>query len=155
MSRFLFGERKVRSWGKVDWPELRLGERSVEVVVLQYLLRAEGYQLTVDGEFGQHTQDAVVQFQIDSGLTADGMVGRAETWPTLVADHSVQQGSTDSDSVRAAQHVLSVKFGYGIPVDGDFGPGTDAAVRDFQQRASITVNGLVGPVMWRYLLARN
>ncbi|MEK8144566.1 peptidoglycan-binding domain-containing protein [Streptomyces sp. M10(2022)] len=32
-----------------------------------------------------------------------------------------------------------------LDIDGDFGSVTDTYVREFQQRAAITVDGIVGP----------
>jgi peptidoglycan hydrolase-like protein with peptidoglycan-binding domain len=50
------------------------------------------------------------------------------------------QGS-EGPQVSELQRVL----GGGLPVDGDFGPLTDAAVRAFQRGANLTVDGIVGP----------
>ena len=38
-------------------------------------------------------------------------------------------------------------------MDGIFGPLTDTAVRAYQQRASVAVDGIVGPETWQALLA--
>jgi hypothetical protein len=37
------------------------------------------------------------------------------------------------------------------PSDGDFGPKTEAAVRAFQQKEGIDVDGIVGPDTWKHL----
>jgi putative chitinase len=42
--------------------------------------------------------------------------------------------------------------GYRILVDGDFGPNTEEAVRDFQERHGLAVDGVVGPQTWALLL---
>ncbi|WP_374238331.1 peptidoglycan-binding protein [Mycobacterium sp. PSTR-4-N] len=57
------------------------------------------------------------------------------------------QGST-GPQVRELQRRLRDAFaGYAghLPVDGDFGPLTDAAVREFQRRSHLYVDGVVGP----------
>jgi peptidoglycan hydrolase-like protein with peptidoglycan-binding domain len=36
-----------------------------------------------------------------------------------------------------------------IAVDGDFGPLTEQAVREFQLGQGIEVDGIVGPITWR------
>ena len=37
-----------------------------------------------------------------------------------------------------------VEAGYNIAVDGSFGPATDNAVRDFQKKSGLKVDGWVG-----------
>src|SRR5829696_2427540 len=103
----------------------------------QYLLRANGRSVTVDGIFGPNTEAAVRAFQQSKGLAVDGIVG-PNTWSALIIQ--VKRGS-QGDAVRALQ------------VDGIFGPKTDAAVRGFQQALGITVDGIVGPVTWRALIS--
>jgi hypothetical protein len=41
---------------------------------------------------------------------------------------------------------------YRGPVDGDFGGGTESAVRSFQNRERLRVDGIVGPITWARLL---
>lgn len=61
---------------------LKLGSNGFEVRKLQSKLSSIGYSLTVDGDFGNRTKSAVIQFQRDSGLSADGVVGD-KTWKAL------------------------------------------------------------------------
>lgn len=48
------------------------------------------------------------------------------------------------DLVKVVQNLLNL-HGYGLDVDGVFGPKTDIAVRDFQTRHRLDVDGIVGP----------
>ncbi len=50
-------------------------------------------------------------------------------------------------TVRVLQRLL-VAHGYGLRVDGAFGPLTEAAVKAFQNRRSIFVDGIVGQITW-------
>ena len=140
------------------WPLVRQGDQEHPVQTLQYLLRARGHNLTVDGIFGPGTDAAVRAFQQQKALAVDGIVGPA-TWSALII--TVQQGS-QGDAVRGVQEEfqfrnLSGDPGQGLQVDGIFGPDTDAAVRGFQQALhldipSVTVDGIVGPVTWQALI---
>ncbi len=47
--------------------------------------------------------------------------------------------------VRAVQQALS-KAGIEVVVDGDFGPQTEKAVKEFQRQHALLVDGVVGPV---------
>ena len=66
------------------WPLVRQGDQEHPVQTLQYLLRARGRNLTVDGIFGPGTDAAVRAFQQQKGLTVDGIVGPV-TWQALVS----------------------------------------------------------------------
>ena len=57
--------------------KLRRGEGDPAVVTeLQQALSSAGYDPgTADGTFGEKTEAAVVAFQQDNGLSADGVVG--------------------------------------------------------------------------------
>jgi hypothetical protein len=61
------------------------GERSKAVAAVQQRLAANRRCVTVDGEFGPQTRRALVAFQRQHGITADGVVGRG-TWGKLVAN---------------------------------------------------------------------
>ena len=47
--------------------------------------------------------------------------------------------------VKVVQNLLNA-HGYSLDVDGVFGAKTDAAVRDFQTRHALTVDGIAGPL---------
>jgi peptidoglycan hydrolase-like protein with peptidoglycan-binding domain len=66
------------------WPLVREGDQQHPVQTLQYLLRARGHNLTVDGIFGPATAAAVRAFQQQEGLAVDGIVGPV-TWQALVS----------------------------------------------------------------------
>ena len=81
------------------WPLVRQGDQAHPVQTLQYLLRAHGRTLAVDGVFGPGTDAAVRAFQQQKGLAVDGIVGPA-TWLALII--TVKQGS-QGDAVRGVQ----------------------------------------------------
>lgn len=53
-------------------------------------------------------------------------------------------------SVRIMQRLL-VSNGYGIEIDGVFGPLTEAAIKAFQNQRSLSVDGVVGQKTWSEL----
>ena len=79
-----FDKRYGRPACSAGYPLLRNGARGIYVLVLQDALNALGYTTyTLDGAFGPNTRNAVVAFQRENSLSADGVVGCA-TWTRLV-----------------------------------------------------------------------
>jgi peptidoglycan hydrolase-like protein with peptidoglycan-binding domain len=60
---------------------------------------------------------------------------------------TIKQGTTQKGATFLLQELLR-EAGYAISVDGDFGPGTDRAVRDFQRKNKLEADGVVGPKSW-------
>ena len=134
------------------YPTLRIGSTGSEVMLLQFLLDGYGYPLAVDGQFGTNTRSAVLAFQRDNGLAPDGIVG-PNTWRTLLVlppRPTLRQGDSGA-YVRYLQRKLESYLVPTGPIDGDFGPKTQAAVRQFQADNGLVVDGIVGPRTWTEL----
>jgi peptidoglycan hydrolase-like protein with peptidoglycan-binding domain len=144
----------------------------MEVRLVQFWLRlaADNYSalrtVTVDGSYGAATVSAVEAFQTLFGLTPDGVVGRS-TWNKLkevglaVANKIVAanvapgqfttttRAGSSGTAVRAVQYYLRRLAAYysdvpRVAVDGKFGAATTRAVKAWQSRAGLTVDGVVG-----------
>ncbi|MER5472013.1 peptidoglycan-binding protein [Streptomyces sp. NPDC002935] len=133
------------------------------VATLQALLNGQGQHLDVDGEFGPLTLTAVKSFQSARGLSVDGQVG-PNTKTALYSNIGGGGGNgapapinlnsascpgeivkgQRSGCVTELQSLLN-HHGADLAVDGDFGPMTDSAVRDFQAEKGLSVDGQVGP----------
>ena len=69
------------------YPIQTIGNRGSDVRALQYLLRAAGQSVTVDGHFGTSTQTAVKRHQQAKGLPVTGLVNDP-TWRSLTPNLS-------------------------------------------------------------------
>lgn len=67
---------------------------------------------------------------------------------------SYQCGSTGADVVKIQTRLKALSL-YNGPLDGDFGGGTESAIKAFQLKASLTVDGMVGPTTWIKLIGDN
>ena len=138
--------QELDSYGK--WPTLGDGDDSSNAVrAAQYLLRADGYTISVDGVYGAQTRRVVEKFQQKHKLTETSEeFGQIETltWETLIK--TARRGSKGSH-VRAVQSLLRAKK-YKVALDGNFGSQTVQAVKAFQKSRGLTVNGVVGGDTW-------
>lgn len=139
------------------------GSQGSDVMALQQALTRAGFDTGgIDGDFGPQTRAAVERFQRANGLGVDGRVG-PETWAALQRAASVAQTRRAGDgimnleagaygnSVTTVQNALKAAGFSPGPVDGKFGPTTDAALRRFQQSRGLQVDGVAGPATWRAL----
>jgi TolB protein len=153
------------------------------VLLLQQRLVALGYTEIgePDGSFGRKTEAAVRRFQETNGLTVDGVVGprtwvvlfsaapRAALTPppraanTFVRPLALQTPPLEGEDVYDLQFRL-YELGYfddchgvgnAAMLDGAFGGRTEAAVRRFQARQQLTVDGVVGEQTWAALFAES
>ncbi len=128
-------------------PVLRNGSSGTAVRTLQYMLRASGRPVTADGVFGSGTESAVRSYQSAHGLSVDGVVGN-DTWYSILP--VLRQGAS-GDAVTGLQREL-VDAGYPLTVDGSFGPATNSAVRSYQSKVGLVVDGVVGNNTWGSLI---
>ncbi|KRV49117.1 amidase [Wenjunlia vitaminophila] len=133
----------------------RVGSTGAQVKAVQQLLNTQGFDAgTVDGIFGSRTESAAKAFQTARGLSADGVVGRG-TWTALLSAGTtplLENGSTGA-AVQRLQRALTAALGRTVEIDGDFGPATGTAVRDYQTSRGLSADGVVGPATWGALQA--
>ena len=128
-----------------------------EVAALQVALRATGdYRGTIDGIRGPGTRAATKSFQYRRGLVPDGIAGPA-TRRALGRRGRPRIGSRVIAAQARGWDVAALQFrlawrGFPSgPIDGGFGPRTQAALRRFQWWAGLAADGAAGPATWRAL----
>jgi peptidoglycan hydrolase-like protein with peptidoglycan-binding domain len=130
---------------------LRLGDSGEAVTQLQLRLAELGYfDGPTSGIFGQATEAAVIQFQQDNRLEADGIVGPATqsalgVTPVLPdsASSLLSRGSSGEAVTRLQARLAELGYFQGEPT-GNFGSATEAAVIQFQRANRLTDDGVVG-----------
>ncbi len=162
---------------------LQEGNSGNDVRVLQYYLNFLGFfydtlpRISVDGNFGPETRNAVITFQNQFGLPADGIVGRQtwyriqdqydETLRSLPSEYSsyssllypgyfittgatgkvVEQLQTFINTIAANNPSIPT-----VTVDGEFGAATQNAVRAIQTLVGQNPSGAVGPLTWNAIV---
>lgn len=126
------------------------GDEGDDISQLQVRLYELGYLASSDlvtGTFGDSTEAAVLKLQEVNGLEADGKVGQ-KTMNLLYSDEikaNFLAYGEKSEVVLAAQERLKA-LGYLMTVpDGAFGEDTAVAIKQFQSRNDLIVDGYLGP----------
>lgn len=152
---------------------VQYGMKGDRVRVLQQALNALGFDAgKVDGDFGSGTYLAVKAFQKHQGLTVDGKAGKLtlakiETFfdengnctsgPIVTTPPAEEQGpgygiptrtlryGMSGEDVRYTQQRLAELKYFTQATSGQFDSATQSAVKAFQRRNDLGVDGAVGP----------
>ncbi|WP_424862477.1 peptidoglycan-binding protein [Streptomyces sp. MMS24-I29] len=131
-----------------DWPLARKGNVLWKARTVQLLLRAHGYDVKVDADYGPATAEAVKGFQTAHALTADGKVGK-DTWPLLIT--TVDSRTREPEAVMAVQYLLH-RAGVATDSTGTYTPSTMRSLKEFQASRNLSVTGVGDEATWRALL---
>jgi peptidoglycan hydrolase-like protein with peptidoglycan-binding domain len=140
--RWHYGLGGVRAGDVVffDW----LGTRSIadiDHVGLVEAVHSDGTITTLEG----NTSDAFRRRARNSACVVGyGRPVYDDAAPLPPTDGMLRRGS-HGDAVRTLQGNLNTVMTAGLSVDGDFGPGTEAALVAFQRRYGISADGEYGP----------
>lgn len=101
---------------------LRRGMKGYRTQVLQQALNANGAALEADGDFGKLTEDSVMVFQKEHGMTATGEADAATLQALgLLPGEKLSNQSSEDDVTEGVDRVLIT----GGTVNVRYGPGTD------------------------------
>lgn len=144
---------------------LREGDTGENVYILQaYLFELGYYTGRIDGRFTEETTMAVTQFQMANGLTADGIAGKGTQGvlmggkaipagggggseqtqlPQTTTLSTLRRGDENGEVMVLQQYLMTLGYLSTQP-DGQFGSGTERAVKLFQEANGLTADGIAG-----------
>lgn len=137
---------------------LRNGARGSKVVQIQKNLYAIGYNIEIDGWFGDQTETLLKNYQSKQGMAETGFAD-AVTIGALQED--AKQITVAKSKFVSGSYLRRGNFGFMVtelqralnakntklklPITGSFDLTTLQAVKDFQAKNSLDVDGIVGP----------
>ena len=156
---FALGEIKFDE----EYTTLSYGDSGDAVLKLQRRLRELGYMTAnATGMFGTATKSALIDFQKAAGLTADGAAGNATQVALYAANAPAKGANTISGTLKVGDKGTAVtelqkrliELGYlTTSATGTYGEATKAAVKEFQQLAGLTADGVAGTATINALFA--
>ena len=129
-------------------------------IMIQVVLKSYGYyEGKIDGIFGNLSQKALISLQKANNLDADGKIG-SQTCGLLLKKQNIVKNNVVTTSnisketinidkafsqeIYDAQVILKDLGLYLSTIDGINGPGTKRAVREFQSKAGLVADGVIG-----------
>ncbi len=127
-------------------------------IMLQVVLKNYGYYTSkIDGDFGPISKKALKEFQSSNNLVSDGILGK-NTCKTLnnkinVVKKTIKTTNSlnTNSQIRKSTEILNVQnklseLGlYSGEIDGINGSRTKIAIKNFQTKAGLTPDGIIGP----------
>lgn len=128
---------------------LRMGDSGSEVQSMQKRLQELGYAdyPSALGNFGPQTRTAVIRFQSNNGLVADGVAGSLMLGRLFSGSATrllLREGSS-GEAVQTLQLQLKKLGFFSGTGTGYFGPLTREAVRSFQRASGLSADAIAGP----------
>ena len=126
-------------------------------IMMQIVLKSYGYyDGKIDGDFGSGSKKALVLFQGANNLSPDGVLGQ-KTCKLLLNKKNIVANNQEDDEIVNVQNSYSqeiydaqVKLKnlglYTSTLDGINGPGTKRAIKQFQEKAGLNIDGVAGPL---------
>lgn len=156
-SNFIGIEAENAGTGKDPWPAIQMDAYARGVAAILKHVGADSVMAAghkeyatpkgrkVDPSFDMVSFRERVAVIMAGGTNAVPQV--AATDPTRAMLRKGDQGQ----DVRVLQAALNDKARANVPIDGAFGPKTEAAVKAFQTANGLVADGLVGPATWAKL----
>jgi len=128
-------------------------------IMLQVVLKSYGYyEGKIDGIFGNVSTKALISLQKTNNIDADGMIGpqtctlllnkktivRKNITTKNISTDITNSENTYSQEIYDAQLILKDLGLYLSTIDGINGPGTKRALREFQAKAGLVSDGVIG-----------
>ena len=142
-----------------DWDRLGDSKPADHVGIVE---KVNGTILTViEGNNGNYPNDRVRRREINSASSLIFGYARpkypvkssANSYDVNISLPTVRKGDTGNAVKILQAFLVAYEYSIGISgIDGDFGFDTESAVRQFQKRSCIAVDGIVGKDTWAELL---
>lgn len=133
---------------------LSQGDRGGAVKEAQRQLHEAGYLSgAADGVYGSQTASAVRAFQQERGLSVTGKIDKT-TWKALRETPKTSSALREGDRGPRVAHLQNLLTLHGFApgsMDGVYGRGTAAKVREFQNFCGMRATGTVDEAVWQKL----